>query len=187
MSRPTLTFVTGNAKKLEEFTAILGPSFSHQIVSQKIDLPEYQGTPLQVCQEKTRAAFQIVQGPVIVEDTCLCFNAHGGLPGPYIKWYLAALGPEGLPRLLADFSDKTAYAQCMFGYADQADQVPRVFEGRTHGQIVPPRGSRDFGWDPIFQPDGFDLTFAQMAASDKHEISHRGRALAKLKEYFMPA
>lgn len=187
MARPVLTFVTGNAKKLEEFTAILGPNFPYPIVSRKIDLPEYQGTPLQVCQEKTRAAFQIVKGPVIVEDTCLCFNAHKGLPGPYIKWYLEALGPEGLPRLLADFSDKTGYAQCMFGYLDQADQEPRVFEGRTEGQIVAPRGSRDFGWDPIFQPDGFELTYAEMNSADKNAISHRGRALMKLKEYFVPA
>ena len=50
-----------------------------------------------------------MDGPVIVEDTCLGFRAHGGLPGPYIKWYLDKLGVEGLPRLLAGFEDKVQF------------------------------------------------------------------------------
>ena len=82
MSRKTLTFVTGNAKKLEEFMAILGGnSFPYDVVSKKIDLPEYQGTPQEICIEKCREAAKKLEGPVVVEDTCLCFNAMGGLPG----------------------------------------------------------------------------------------------------------
>ena len=125
-----------------------------------------------------------VNGPVIVEDTCLCFNALGGMPGPYIKWFLSALGPDGLPRLLADFDDKTANAVCMFGYAESKDQI-NVFEGKTAGHIVPPRGSRDFGWDPIFQPEGFGQTYAEMDKNEKNKISHRFRALDKLKQYLL--
>ena len=60
MSSKTITFVTGNAKKLEEFLAILGTSFPHKVVSAKIDLPEYQGTPSEVCEEKCREAFRKV-------------------------------------------------------------------------------------------------------------------------------
>ena len=119
-----------------------------------------------------------------MEDTCLCFNALGGMPGPYIKWFLSALGPEGLPRLLADFDDKTANAVCMFGYAESQDQI-KVFEGKTSGQIVPPRGSRDFGWDPIFQPNGHSETYAELDKSVKNTISHRFRALDKLKAYLV--
>ena len=82
MSRKTLTFVTGNAKKLEEVITILGgTSFPYDVVSQKIDLPEYQGTPQEICVEKCREAAKHTQGPVITEDTCLCFNAMGGMPG----------------------------------------------------------------------------------------------------------
>ena len=88
----TITFVTGNAKKLEEFVAILGQSFPHRVVSNGLDLPEYQGTPEEVCREKCREAARHIRGPVLVEDTCLCFNALGGLPGPYIKWFLKNLG-----------------------------------------------------------------------------------------------
>ena len=58
-----------------------------------------------------------VGGAVMVEDTSLCFNAYEGLPGPYIKWFLKALGHEGLPKMLAGFDDKSAYAQCIFAYS----------------------------------------------------------------------
>ena len=53
----------------------------------------------------------------MVEDTSLCFNAYGGLPGPYIKWFLKNLGHEGLNTMLAGFQDKSAYAQCIFAYS----------------------------------------------------------------------
>ena len=66
-----------------------------QVVSQDIDLPEYQGEPDDICIQKCKEASKIIQGPVLIEDTCLCFNALGGLPGPYIKWFLKKLGPAG--------------------------------------------------------------------------------------------
>eukprot|EP00088_Acartia_fossae_P063234 TRINITY_DN7692_c0_g1_i7.p1 TRINITY_DN7692_c0_g1~~TRINITY_DN7692_c0_g1_i7.p1 ORF type:complete len:207 (-),score=33.35 TRINITY_DN7692_c0_g1_i7:43-663(-) len=181
----TITFVTGNAKKLEEFVAILGNNFPHKVISKDVDLPEYQGTPEEVVKEKCLEAARRIKGPVIVEDTCLCFNALGGLPGPYIKWFLKKLGPDGLPRLIADWDDKTAAALCMFGYSEGENEEVKIFEGRTPGTIVnPPRGPRNFGWDPIFQPDGYTETYAELDSSIKNNISHRGKALAKLKEYF---
>ena len=62
----------------------------------------------------------------------------------------------------------------------------KIFEGKTPGQIVnPPRGKRDFGWDPVFQPEGFDKTYAEMESETKNSISHRGRALAQLKQFFL--
>ena len=125
-----------------------------------------------------------VNGPVIIEDTCLCFNALGGMPGPYIKWFLSALGPDNLPRLLADFDDKSANAVCMFGYAESVEKI-NVFEGKTAGKIVSPRGPRDFGWDPIFQPDGLLETYAEMDKIEKNKISHRFRALEKLKAHLI--
>ena len=64
-------------------------------------------------------------------------------------------------------------------------QEVKIFEGKTAGQIVnPPRGKRDFGWDPVFQPEGFDQTYAEMESQTKNSISHRGRALEKLKQFF---
>nr|KAF6330109.1 inosine triphosphatase [Myotis myotis] len=89
-----LVFVTGNAKKLEEVIQILGDKFPCTLVAKKIDLPEYQGEPDEISIQKCQEAARQVQGPVLVEDTCLCFNALGGLPGPYMAglWYLEAAG-----------------------------------------------------------------------------------------------
>ncbi|CAN0336485.1 unnamed protein product, partial [Ectocarpus sp. 8 AP-2014] len=122
-----------------------------------------------------------VQGPVMVEDTGLCFNALGGLPGPYIKWFLDGTGHDGLNGILEGFQDKTAYAQCVFAFSAGPGKEVKIFDGRTAGSIVPPRGPTNFGWDPIFQPEGRDVTYAEMAKEDKNAISHRGRALGMLK------
>lgn len=89
----TITFVTGNENKRLEVAAILGDSVP--VVSRKIDLPELQGDPAEISKEKCRLAFEEVKGPVLVEDTSLCFNAMNGLPGPYmyvigVSWFIFA-------------------------------------------------------------------------------------------------
>jgi hypothetical protein len=78
---PPITFVTGNKKKLEEVIAILGSSFPFRVQSCSIDLPELQGDPVEVAKEKCRLASKATNGPVLTEDTSLCFNSLGGLPG----------------------------------------------------------------------------------------------------------
>lgn len=176
-----ITFVTGNAKKLEEVKMILGQSVPFQ--SMKLDLPELQGEPEDISKEKARIAAREIGGPVLVEDTCLCFNALKGLPGPYVKWFLQKTGHEGLNNLLAAYEDKTAYALCIFSLALGPDCEPISFAGKTEGAIVAARGPNDFGWDPIFQPHGYDLTYAEMPKEEKNNISHRRRALDKLREH----
>ena len=85
-AKPTVVFVTGNAKKLEEVRTILGgEDLPITLTSQKVDLPELQGEPEDISREKCKLAAAQVGGAVMVEDTSLCFNALGGLPGPYIK------------------------------------------------------------------------------------------------------
>ncbi|XP_040263197.1 inosine triphosphate pyrophosphatase [Bufo bufo] len=181
-----IVFVTGNAKKLEEVIQILGDKFPCKLVAKKIDLPEYQGEPDEISVQKCKEAARQIQGPVIVEDTCLCFNALGGLPGPYIKWFLEKLKPEGLHRMLAGFEDKSAYALCTFAYSTgQPDDPVLLFRGKTPGQIVSPRGPRDFGWDPCFQPDGFEQTYAELPKEVKNTISHRYKALREMSDYFI--
>lgn len=71
--------------RLEEVIAILGDTLPFNVTSSKIDLPELQGEPEEISLEKCRIAAKIAKGPVMVEDTSLCFNALNGLPGPYIK------------------------------------------------------------------------------------------------------
>ena len=108
-NKPVVRFATGNKKKLEEVVAILaagpgGPSSLPFVVeAAKLDLPELQGACAEeICREKCRWAARQAGGPVMVEDTSLCFNAMGGLPGPYIKWFLEKLGHDGLNRMLGE-------------------------------------------------------------------------------------
>jgi len=121
----------------------------------------------------------------MTEDTSLCFNALGGLPGVYIKWFLEKLGHEGLNNLLLAYNDKTAYAQCIFAFCEGPDSEPQVFVGRTPGKIVPARGPKNFGWDPVFEPEGFTETYAEMDSKIKNTISHRYRSLALVQDYFI--
>jgi ribokinase/non-canonical purine NTP pyrophosphatase (RdgB/HAM1 family) len=186
MSKPSITFVTGNKKKLEEIKQILtkGAEIPYEITNQKLDLPELQGDPVEIAKEKCRLAAKTVNGPVFTEDTSLCFNALNGLPGPYIKWFLDQCGHDGLNKMLDGFDDRSAYAQTIVAYTTGPDEEIHVFDGRTNGKIVSPRGSLDFGWDPIFEPDeGEGKTYAEMAKDFKNSISHRGRSFEKFRAY----
>lgn len=146
---------------------------------------ELQGEVDEICTIKCKEAAKQVQGPVIVEDTALAFNGLKGLPGPYIKWFLEKLEPEGLFKLLEGFEDKSAQAICTFAFARDENSEVILFQGITKGTIVSPRGPPNFGWDPVFQPDGYDKTYAELPKETKNQISHRFRAVDKLRDYFV--
>lgn len=180
VAKHAVNFITGNKNKLGEVKAILEPTISVQ--SQALDLIEVQGTLEEVTIAKCRAAAEQVGGPVLVEDTCLCFDALNGLPGPYIKWFLNDIGHDGLNNLLAAYEDKGAKAVCTFGFSQGPGHEPVLFQGITQGKIVPARGPPTFGWDCIFEYEG--KTYAEMEKSAKNKVSHRGRALEKLQAWF---
>jgi len=183
MSKP-LVFVTGNEHKLKEVKEILS-SGGHpiQIESNSLDITEIQGTTQEVARDKCRRAAELLGGPAITEDTALCYVALGGLPGPYIKYFMTSVGHEGLNAMLAGFPTKAAWALCTFAYCAGPGAEPIIFEGRTDGEIVPARGSKVFGWDAVFQPDGTGLTYAEMPKEQKNQLSHRYKALEKLRTY----
>ncbi|TEB37125.1 inosine triphosphate pyrophosphatase [Coprinellus micaceus] len=185
MASQNLVFVTGNANKLKEVKAILSQG-GHpiEIDNQALDLPEIQGTTVEVAIEKCKRAAELINGPCITEDTALAFIALGGLPGPYIKHFMAELGHEGLNKMLVGFDDKGAEAICTFAYSAGPGTEPIIFEGRTAGKIVPARGTKVFGWDPIFEPTvSGGQTYAEMDPQEKNKISHRYKALDKLRTY----
>ena len=111
--------------------------------------------------------------------------SHPWRTSVYIKWFLQKLGHDGLNRMLAGFDDKSGYAQCIFSLALDKDSEPLLFVGRTHGKVVPARGDANFGWDPIFEPDGHGQTYAEMDKALKNTLSHRFRALDKLREHLL--
>ncbi|KIX94213.1 uncharacterized protein Z520_09923 [Fonsecaea multimorphosa CBS 102226] len=178
-----LDFITGNANKLAEVRAILGDVPGLDLQSRNVDGFEIQGTIEEIARDKASRAASAVNGPVLTEDTALEFQALKGLPGPYIKYFLQALGHDGLNKMLAAYEDKTAFAVCTFAYCAGPGSDPILFQGRCQGKIVPPRGPPVFaGWDAVFEfEDG--QTYAEMEKEKKNLISHRGKALAKLKAW----
>ncbi len=172
------TFVSGNAHKLKELQEMLGMN----IASVSLDLPELQGDPEEVAYHKCKAAQLYLKGPVLVEDSSLCFNALGGLPGVFVKWFLEKTGLHGLVNLLTPYSDKSAYGQCIYALSDKSGTI-HLFTGRRNGHIVSPRGPTHFGWDAIFQPEGSLETYAEMSKETKNNTSDRAIALAKLIRY----
>ncbi len=173
-----LIFATSNRNKLTEASEILG----REISGRALELDELQSTDLEtVTRHKAAQAYAQMQLPVIVEDTSLVFHAWGKLPGPFIKFFLEQMGPEGLVRALKPFGDMSAEAICGVGYHD--GKSTRYFEGRVSGMIAAPAGDRGFGWDVIFRPEGGERTFGQMEAAEKHALSMRARALQKLAEH----
>ena len=134
MTTKTVKFVSGNVNKVKEVEYLLSSRCSAlKVEAVDVDLPELQGYPEDVSRMKTMKAVEILRcGPVITEDTSLCFNAWGGLPGVYIKWFLSKLGPDGISKLLNGQEDRTAYAQTIFGYCEGSD-VHFVFSKNTFG------------------------------------------------------
>ena len=102
--------------------------------------------------------------------------ALNGFPGPLAKWFLKSLGVDGVFNLIKKLGGNDGavlYAQ--IGYAEDAYNIV-YFEGAVHGKIVAPKGEKGFGFDPIFQPDGSEKTFAEMTLEEKNNLSHRGKA-----------
>jgi len=175
-----INFVSGNKNKLRELSDIFQKYIKDIEIKQlDIDLPELQGLPEDIVRGKLKLALEKakkLEGPVLVEDTSLCFNAYGGLPGAYIKYFLKAIKPEGLYKMVCAFEDHSAYAQSIYGLQKNTKEEAHLFVGKTDGEIVSPRGDNNFGWDPCFQPKNYKETYAEMAEEEKNKISHRGKS-----------
>lgn len=146
-------FITGNQNKADYLAKTLGIPLEHQ----KVDLDEIQSTSLdEIVEHKVRQAYEITKKPVLVEDVALSFEALGGLPGPFVKFFVDA--PDGLEkmcRMLDGFESRAARAECVFGYYDGENL--QLFHGGLDGAIAThPRGENGYGWDKIFEPEGYD-------------------------------
>jgi inosine triphosphate pyrophosphatase len=173
----TLYFITSNKGKLAEAQTILG-----DVEALNIDLPEIQDLDAhKIIRTKLEEALRYRVGPFIVEDTSLYFDALNGLPGPLIKWFMESIGNEGLYKMADTFGNFSAEAKTIVGYSDVQAHTS-FFEGSIKGTIVSPRG-KGFGWDPIFQPEGYSKTFGELDVKEKNLFSMRKIALEKLREY----
>lgn len=173
-----LFFITGNKNKFEEAKSILP-----ELEQIDIDLPEIQGIDAKlIIKYKLQEAWKHHKGSFIVEDTSLYLDCLNGLPGPLIKWFMETIGNKGLSDIAQKLGNAKAEAKTIIGYAGGDDSI-NFFEGSISGHIVPPQGDTSFGWDPIFKPDGYEVTFAEMDIKEKNKISMRRQAVEKLKEF----
>mgnify|MGYP005616269951 CR=1 FL=1 len=146
------TFITGNQGKADYLTKLLGLNIGRVAV----DTDEIQSLDIkEVIAHKAKQAYELIGRPALVEDVSLEFNALGGLPGTFIKFFVDYTGLEATCRMLDGFTDRTAVAKCAYGYYDGKELT--IFEGSACGVIAlnPSDGDKGFGWDKIFIPEGY--------------------------------
>ena len=158
--------------------------------------PEETGTTfIENALIKARAAAEASALPALADDSGLSVDALNGKPGVYTAdwaerqwfegepgrdWYMAMGKVEGLLQEIGADADRTSQFNCVLAIA-WPDGDSAVYEGIVDGTLVwPPRGKRGFGYDPVFLPDGREETFGEMDPEEKHRISHRADAFAKL-------
>jgi non-canonical purine NTP pyrophosphatase (RdgB/HAM1 family) len=179
---PIRYFATSNPNKLREVNEILGARLEHMAL--ELDEPQTMDLTAIVTAKARQAYERAGEQPVLVEDTSLELLAWNGLPGPFIKWFLDRVGASGIAQMLGASPDRRAVARTAVAYHDGMQTY--VYIGETTGTISDaPRGETGFGWDVIFIPASDTRTFAQMPHGEKHRLSMRARALAKLKDSFL--
>jgi len=192
MHKRPVVFATGNEHKVKEVNAALKGAFealSLRSIGCEEELPENSPTLEGNALEKARYVHQHYQVDCFSEDTGLEVEALDGAPGVYSARYAGpARDAEANMALLLDRLHGIENRRARFRtvIALILDGQEYTFEGVVNGSIAhEKKGAQGFGYDPIFMPDGFSRTFAQMPAEEKNAISHRGRAMGKLKAFLL--
>lgn len=186
-----LIFATNNAHKLEEIRAILGNSIeilSLADIHCHADIPETADTLEGNARQKSRYVYEHYGLDCFADDTGLEVESLGGAPGVYSARYADGQGHDSqanMNKLLKEMeekNDRKAQFRTIISLIEKGEE--RQFEGIVKGQITrEKRGESGFGYDPIFQPDGYETTFAELGSDIKNRISHRARAVAALCDY----
>ncbi len=186
-----LVFATNNAHKLEEIRAILGDKveiLSLNDINCHADIPETADTLEGNAELKAAYIYTNYGLDCFADDTGLEVEALNGAPGIYSARYAGGEGHDSeanMKKLLTEMAGKTnrnaqfRTAICLIEKGNK-----HLFEGIVKGQIIEAkRGNSGFGYDPVFIPEGYNETFAEMGNTEKNKISHRARAVAALCEY----
>ena len=183
-----LVFATNNANKVREVNTMLGDL---EVVSLKAincteEIPETTGTIPGNAMQKARYVRDNYQVDCFSEDTGLEVDALDGKPGVDTAFYSGTRDADTNMQLLLDnlVGKASRGAQFRTVVALVMDGKEYSFEGICHGSIsMEKRGNQGFGYDPVFIPDGYETTFAEMNGEEKNKISHRKKAVAKLLEF----
>ncbi|HEV3393555.1 MAG TPA: XTP/dITP diphosphatase [Chthoniobacterales bacterium] len=185
-----LLLATGNTHKSREFQKLLGDDFQISDLSSlpALEMPEETGSTFeQNAVLKAVSVSKVVDQLIVADDSGLEVHALGGAPGIYSARYAGehardSANIDKLLRKMKDVAKRSARFRCVIALARSGDVVG-TFEGLVEGEIVdPPRGTGGFGYDPVFQPTGFEKTFAEMASESKNQISHRAKAITRLRK-----
>ncbi|MFP4538215.1 MAG: RdgB/HAM1 family non-canonical purine NTP pyrophosphatase [Dichotomicrobium sp.] len=188
-----LVIASHNPGKIAEIRDLLDPLGYEVVSAGEAGAPEPEETGASFAQNaliKAEACMTASGLPALADDSGLAVEALGGAPGIYAaRW----AGPDkdfhaAMRRVEQGLEEAGAYTPesrrasfvCALCLAESGEDY-HIFTGRVFGHLVwPPRGDRGFGYDPVFVPDGHDITFGEMAPEAKHRISHRALAFAKL-------
>ena len=204
-----IVFATNNKHKLDEIRSILGESIdvlSLKDIGCDADIPETGKTLDENAQQKAQYIYDNYHLDCFADDTGLEVDALNGAPGVYSARYANMEDPSAeshdaeanmsrLLRELGENNNRKARFRTVIALIRKKDVCPcgctsikeiHKFEGIVEGEIIRERrGGEGFGYDPIFQPDGYDKTFAELGMDIKNHISHRARATQKLAEYLL--
>ena len=197
-----IVFATNNQHKLSEIRSILGESI--EVLSLKdigcdVDIPETGQTLEENALQKAQYVYDHYHIDCFADDTGLEVDALNGAPGVYSARYAGGEGHDSeanmtkLLKELGENNNRKARFRTVIALIQKKDVCPcgctsikevHRFEGIVEGEIIRERrGGEGFGYDPIFQPDGYHQTFAELGMDIKNHISHRARAVAKLAEF----
>ena len=192
-----LVFATANLHKLGEVRAMLPDRFQIKGLSDigfTDDIPETEATLEGNALLKVRHIHKRYGIPCFADDTGLEVEALNGAPGVYSARYAGVKGSSEeraranmnkLLNELAGTTNRKARFRTVIAYID-ADNREHLFEGWVNGRIIEEAiGKEGFGYDPIFMPDGYDITFAQMPLDEKNMLSHRAKAFRKFAEMIL--
>jgi non-canonical purine NTP pyrophosphatase, rdgB/HAM1 family len=187
-----IVFATNNQHKLSEIRQILGGRvevLSLNDIGCNVDIPETGSTLEENALQKAQYVYDHYHIDCFADDTGLEVDALNGAPGVYSARY-AGDGHDSeanMTKLLNELEEnnnRSARFRTVIALIQQGEV--HEFEGIVNGQIIRERrGGEGFGYDPIFQPDGYDQTFAELGLDIKNQISHRARATRKFAEYLL--
>lgn len=187
-----LVIASHNEGKVREIAELLAPFGIEPVSAAALDLPEPEETGVTFVDNadlKARLAADLSGLPALADDSGLCVDALDGRPGVLSARWAGETRDFGLAmeRVHRELSarqpeaSRAAHFICALALAWPQDGQCENFEGRVDGSLVwPPRGENGFGYDPMFQPIGHELTFGEMDPAAKHAMSHRADAFRKL-------
>lgn len=192
MKLEEIVFASHNEGKIKEIKKLLAPYGIKVKSALDMNLPDVEETG-ETFEEnsllKSRTIAKLVNKPCLADDSGLCVDALNGAPGVYSARYAPNRDfDKGMEKLLAEMEkspnkSRNAHFSCVISLAWPDGQY-KVFAGQVDGKIAFHKmGAGGFGYDPLFVPEGFTCSFAQMSQEEKNKISHRGQAVEKLKDF----